>query len=66
MSGSCGTYAGWQAHIRRNEQPCRECRQANTDYKAWFRFRTGGQRHPRTCPECGSVFKAHRCAGVPR
>lgn len=28
----CGTYSGYQAHNRRDETPCDECRQANSDY----------------------------------
>ena len=28
----CGTYAGYQAHIRMSEEPCDRCREANADY----------------------------------
>ena len=28
----CGTYAAYRRHARNSEEPCKACRQANTDY----------------------------------
>jgi hypothetical protein len=60
----CGTYAGVSAHNVAKEPLCDDCRRANADYSAWWRFRTGRLRMPRSCPRCGSVFFEHRC-GAP-
>ena len=30
--GVCGTYAGYKRHLRREETPCNECREANRIY----------------------------------
>lgn len=64
LDAGCGTYAGWNAHINLGEPPCPACRTARQDYEALYRFRTGRQRHPRTCRSCGSVFPRHRCGGA--
>jgi hypothetical protein len=37
----CGTYKGWNAHKRNNEDTCPPCQQAQTDYARDWRHRTG-------------------------
>lgn len=37
MREGCGTYAGYQRHVRRQETPCASCRQANRDYHNQYR-----------------------------
>ena len=32
MRAPCGTYAGWSAHYRRREIPCRACCDARRNY----------------------------------
>lgn len=57
-----GTYAGANAHNKRKEPMCAECRIAATAYQAAWRFRTGKLRLPPQCRECGSFFPLqHRC-----
>ena len=35
--GKCGTYAGWNQHQRRDEEPCDPCREANRIYMREYR-----------------------------
>lgn len=37
----CGTYAGYQAHYKRDEKPCGPCVHANTVYVGRWRARAG-------------------------
>ena len=39
-----GTYAGWNQHQKRGEQPCSACKDASTQYMRDYRARPG-QRH---------------------
>lgn len=41
----CGTYNGYRAHRRNNEDACPECRRANADYNKAYRIRTGRTTH---------------------
>lgn len=36
----CGSYAGFQAHKKRGEDPCPECRDARRVYMAAYRKKT--------------------------
>ena len=40
----CGTYSGWNAHIRHGERRCRPCLDAAAKYMREFRLRTGRTR----------------------
>jgi hypothetical protein len=40
----CGTYAGFQRHLRANETPCEECKAARTLYVRQWRERGGMTR----------------------
>jgi hypothetical protein len=35
---SCGTYGGYQAHLRRKETPCQPCRDAAAEYQRNWRM----------------------------
>ena len=39
-----GTYRGWNAHRRRGETPCQECKSAQARYNRDWRARTGRTR----------------------
>ena len=41
----CGTYNGYRAHRRRNEEACEDCKRANADYNREYRVRTGRTTH---------------------
>lgn len=38
----CGTYAGWAAHYRRGESPCRPCKDARNEYRRHQRAGSAG------------------------
>lgn len=42
MTAECGTYAGAQAHRKRGEAACDDCKRAQADYTAAWRRRTKG------------------------
>jgi len=37
----CGTYAGWNDHMRSGEPVCDACKRAHADYMREWRLRTG-------------------------
>lgn len=40
MTGACGTYAGWNRHVSRDEPPCDPCREAQRAYMREWRKRS--------------------------
>lgn len=52
----CGTYAAWQRHRKRGEDPCPEDVQAKRDYQAAYRERAG--RPDVTPPEVRAYRRA--------
>jgi len=61
----CGTYGGYQSHMRRSEYPCAPCAAASAAAQAQWRFRRGKSTDPVRCRACGSVFHGHTCAVAP-
>jgi len=39
MAGECGTYAGWNQHVKLRESPCEPCREAQRIYMRSWRER---------------------------
>lgn len=46
-AAKCGTPSGYQAHIRRSEVACADCKAANAAVVAAYRKRPGGSRRHR-------------------
>ncbi len=40
----CGTYAAYQRHRKHGEEPCADCRAANTEYSVQYRRNSPGER----------------------
>lgn len=43
----CGTYAGYTTHLRDKQEPCRPCKDANTEYQRLYRARKKEARRGR-------------------
>jgi hypothetical protein len=52
----CGTYAGYKAHLRRGDQPCEFCRQANAARSRMWARETGHKRPPRPQTEARRAY----------
>lgn len=48
--GGCGTYAGYQRHIRRKETPCRPCNDARIRYRGEWREQASRAKRPVKVP----------------
>jgi hypothetical protein len=46
MREKCGTYAGWNQHMKRGEPVCDACRHANSNYILAYRKRTSTKCTP--------------------
>lgn len=38
-SAECGTYAGYTTHLKHKQEPCRPCKDANSEYLRLYRAR---------------------------
>ena len=44
MRAKCGTYAGYQVHVKAKEPTCHDCKRANRNYNNKRRRRQNGWR----------------------